>query len=155
MLAVTVMPINPRSEKSYGWKYENNSCINSAGEELHKCLETKAYTTHDIFYLTVNNTQAVLTTNHTNQTVTAKPVFLSMMTGLPQSLQLEPGVISQDVQLSLHLAMRDNISSFVTLTDPKLQFDSINPDAVPKAKIRLDQRPEILIVYLKVGKFRL
>ena len=151
MLAVTVMPINPKSKKSFGWKFDHYSCLNLTGEELANCLEEAAYTTHDIFYLTVNNTQAVLTTNHTNQTITAKPVFLSMRTGLPQSLQLEPGVISQDVQLSLHLAMRDNISSFVTLTDPKLQFDSINPDAVPKATIRLDQRQEILIVYLQVG----
>ena len=143
------MPINPKSEKSYGWKYENMSCINFAGEELHKCLETKAYSTQDIFYLTVNNTQALLTTIHTNQTITAKPVFLSMRTGLPQSLQLEPGVISQDVQLSLHLTMRDNISSFVTLTDPKLQFDSINPDAIPKAQLRLNHKQQIM-VYLKV-----
>ena len=145
------MPINPKSEKSYGWKFDHYSCLNLTGEEISNCIEEAAYSTHDIFYLTVNNTQAVLTTNHTNQTITAKPVFLSMMTGLPQSLQLEPGVISQDVQLSLHLTMRDNINSFVTLTDPKLQFDSINPDAIPKAKMKLDQKQVFLFVYLKVG----
>ena len=64
MLAVTVMPINPKSKNSSGWKFEKMSCINFAGEELYKCLETKAYSTQDIFYLTVNpNSEGVPATH--------------------------------------------------------------------------------------------
>ena len=133
------------------WKINNvESCQNLTGIQLHQCIEEKSYTTNDIFPLSINNSNEVYTTEYLNQTIKANSFYFSFNNGLPKYFHLDSGIISQNSELSLNLHIRQNLTSFIKIMDPKLQFQSLNPETIPQAKLTLKQNTGHVICYLKV-----
>ena len=133
------------------WKLNNvMSCQNLTGNQLHHCIEEKSYTTNDIFPKSINNSNEVFTTSHLNQTITATSFYFSFNNGLPKYFHLDSDIISQNRELSLNLHISQNLTSFINIVDPKLQFQSLNPETIPQAKLTLKQNTGHYIYYLKV-----
>ena len=133
------------------WKINNvESCLNLTGIQLHQCIEEKSYTTNDIFPLSINNSNQVYTTEYLNQTIKANSFYFSFNNGLPKYFHLDSGIISQNRELSLTLHIRQNLTSFINIMDPKLQFQSLNPETIPQAKLTFKKNTGHVICYLKV-----
>ena len=133
------------------WKSNNViSCQNFTGSQLHQCIEEKSYTTNDIFPKSIISSNEVFTNLHSNQTIRATPFYISFNHGLPKSFHLESDMISQNRDLSLNLYISQNLSSFIYFMDPKLQFESLNPDTIPMATLTLKSNTGQIFYYLKV-----
>ena len=133
--AIAIFPVNP--DTNLGYKIGNEAeCIDKIGEEFIQCLEERSFSTDDIF--PVERRQWNATYFYTDE-----------YRGLVQSVKIDTGVITKSIARTLSMEMNPNISYYVTITDPKLQFTSSNLDVVPRSVITLKNKAVVANFIMK------
>ena len=79
-----------------------------------------------------------------------KSYYAGNSNGMVHSVTIDPGIILTSSLRTLSLMMNPNISYMIIMTDPKLQFISSNPKAVPRTVLKLPQNSGTIQLYLQV-----
>ena len=138
LIAITIVPQNPKTEYGLGWKVEEG-CEDSSEEEYIQCIEEIAYTKEDIF------------TDFANEELKANTFFVGWMEGLSQSLDVDKGKISNNFYLTMAISLNNSLSYQIVIMDPKIQIFSEIPQTYPITRVSLLNRfVGALQVYLKV-----
>ena len=114
---------------------EGTLCKNlTAGKDFMKCVEHNAFSQKDIIRSShLYNISTFVTTN-----------FL----GLLRSLQMH---LHHDRRTTLYLD--GEIRYIIYITDPKMQFITSNPRAIPRTRLSLDKNEGMVIVFLQVSRY--
>ena len=121
-----------------GFKTANDTpCINAKGDHYISCIEEEAYSSDDIF--PSGRTHFKVTAFHPDNTH-----------GLVQLVKINTGAIGTSSANALTLIMNPNISYFVVMTDPKLQFISSNPEIVSRTVLKFTKNAGAVSLFLKV-----
>ena len=125
-----------------GFKMGNETeCIHKIGEHFIQCLEERSFSTDDIFPVGRRGPW------------NASYFYADDICGLVQSVNIDTGVISKSIAGTLSMEMNSNISYFIRITDPKLQFTTTNIDTVPRTEITLENKAVVVNFLLKVASF--
>ena len=142
-LVINIVPF----DTSHGWKSEVKRCINKTSHQLHQCIKESAYPAEEIFQLK-QYTKANITNLRSNNSIKVLPYFRSFYHGLSQSLKLDHGVITDHYVSTFFLEVK--INSFILIADSKIQYDSLNPNVIPKTMMMLKPNKGQILAYLKV-----
>ena len=121
--------------------------MNKTGHQLHQCIKDSAYPAEEMFQLK-HYTKPKITNLRSNNSIKVVPYFRNFYHGLSQSLQLDHGVITDHYVSTFFLEVK--ISSFISIADSKIQYDSLNPNVIPKTMIMLKPNKGQILAYLKV-----
>ena len=116
-------------------------CIHKIGEQFIQCLEERSFSTDDIFPV---GRRGPWNASH---------FYADDIRGLVQSVNIDTGVISKSVAGTLSMEINSNLSYFIRITDPKLQFTTTNIDTVPRTEITLENKAVVVNFVLKVASF--
>ena len=114
---------------------------------MHQCINDSAYPAEEMFQLK-QYTKPKITNLRSNNSIKVVPYFRNFYHGLSQSLQLDHGVITDHYVSTFFLEVK--ISSFISIADSKIQYDSLNPNVIPKTMIMLKPNKGQILAYLKV-----
>ena len=138
MVAITILPQNPKTEYGSGWKVEEG-CEELSGKEYIQCIEGIAYTKEDIL------------THFLHEEFKANTFFIGWMEGLAQSLDVEDGKISNDFYETMEVSLNNSLSYQIIIMDPKIQIFSEIPQTYPITRVSLTSHYiGALQIYLKV-----
>ena len=138
--AIAIFPVNPVTR--LGFKMGNETeCIHKIGEQFIQCLEERSFSTDDIFPV------------ERRRQWNASHFYADDIRGLVQSVNIDTGVISKSVAGTLSMEINSNLSYFIRITDPKLQFTTTNIDTVPRTEIPLENKAVVVNFLLKVASF--
>ena len=136
ILVISLIPLNPNT--SSGWKSENAgevNCKEKNGEEFLECMEDNSYSS-----LTM--------------TPDEEQLYVDNIYVMSQSLQMEPGEISNDPRTTIPIAINDSLAYHITMSDPKVQWTLYESDT---PQIYLDlfpynpDNPHSIGFYMKVS----
>ena len=136
ILVISLIPLNPNTTS--GWKSENAgemNCKEKKGKEFIKCVEDNSYSLM-------------------NMTPDEKHFYLDNIYVMSQSLQMEPGEISNDPRTTIPIAINDSLAYHITMSDPKVQWTLYESDT---PQIYLDlfpynpDNPHSIGFYMKVS----
>ena len=142
-IVINIVPF----DTSHGWKSDVTRCINKTGHQLHQCIKESAYPAEEIFQLK-QYTKSNITNLRSNNSIKVLPYFRSFYHGLSQSLKLDHGVITDHYVSTFFLEVK--INSFILIADSKIQYDSLNPNVIPKTMMMVKPNKGQVLAYLKV-----
>ena len=142
-IVINILPF----DTSHGWKSEVERCINKTGHQLHQCIKDSAYPAEEMFQLK-QYTKPNITNLRSNNSIKVVPYFRNFYHGRSQSLQLDHGVITDHYVSTFFLEVK--INSNILIADSKIQYDSLNPNVIPKTMIMLKPNKGQILAYLKV-----
>ena len=104
-------------------------------------MENETYSAEDIF--------------HFNKTkhFKVRSYYIGNSHGMVHSVTIDPGVILTSSARTITIKMNPNISYFIVMTDPKLQFMISNPKVVPRTVLILGENHGTIQLYLQVINF--
>ena len=134
---ITIYPINPVTKLGYKTA-EDTPCTNTIVDNYIKCMENESYSVEDIFPFNK--------TKHFK----VKPYYAANIKGIVYSVTIDSGVMRTSVTRTLNIKMNPNISYFIVMTDPKLQFISTNPKVIPRTVLKFEKNSGTVTLYLQV-----
>ena len=138
MLAITILPQNPKTYYGIGWKVEK-SCEGGSGGKYIECIEEIAYTKEDIF------------TDFANEELKVNTNFVGWFSGFAQSLDIDDGYITNDLFSTMAISLNNSLYYQINIIDSKIQIFS-NLVTFPITRISLmNEFVGALQVYLKVN----
>ena len=140
LIAITIVPQNPKTEYGLGWKVEEG-CEELSGGEYIQCIEEIAYNKEDIF------------TDFAYEELRVNTFFVGWMEGLAQSLDIEKGKITNNFYETMAVSLNNSLSYQIIIMDPKIQIFSEIPQTYPITRVSLmNHYVGALQVYLKVKR---
>ena len=118
-------------------------CIGSSGDEYIKCIEENSYHKNDILTVPPRTVH--------NDSIRVKSAYINVFDRFAQSLEIESGMLTNDVFTTLTVHLNTNLSYDLAFIDSRMLFYSYRVDTYPITRVKLDKDPGgTLQVYLKV-----
>ena len=131
-----IYPINTSTRK--GYKTANDSpCVDTKGDQYISCMENETFSFDDIFPFGGKHFQAT-------------PFYPDNTHGLVQLVTINSGVLSTSSAKALNIKMNPNMSYFIVVTDPKLQFISSNPKIIPRTVLKFSRNAGFVNLFMEV-----
>ena len=131
-----IYPINTSTRK--GYKTANDTpCVDTKGDQYISCMENEAFSSDDIFPFGGKHFRAT-------------PFYPDNTHGLVQLVTINSGVLSTSSAKTLNIKMNPNMSYFIVVTDPKLQFISNNPKIVPRTVLKFSRNAGFVNLFMEV-----
>ena len=131
-----IYPINTSTRK--GYKTANDTpCVDTKGDQYISCMENETFSFDDIFPFGGKHFQAT-------------PFYPDNTHGLVQLVTINSGVLSTSSAKTLNIKMNPNMSYFIVVTDPKLQFISNNPKIVPRTVLKFSRNAGFVNLFMEV-----
>ena len=131
-----IYPINTSTRK--GYKTANDTpCDDTKGDHYINCLDNETFSFDDIFPFGGKHFRAT-------------PFYPDNTHGLVQLVTINPGVLSTSSAKALNIKMNPNMSYFVVVTDPKLQFISSNPKIIPRTVLKFSRNAGFVNLFMEV-----
>ena len=133
ILVISLIPLNPNTAS--GWKSENAgemNCKGKNGKEFIKCVEDNSYASM-------------------NMTSDVEQLYVDYNNVISQSLQMEPGDISNDPKTTISIPINHSLMYNIIVSDPKMQWTLYESDT---PQIYLDlfpYTPRSVGFYMKVS----
>ena len=133
ILVISLIPLNPNT--TTGWKSENAgemNCKEKKGKEFIKCVEDNSYASM-------------------NMTSDVEQLYVDYNNVISQSLQMEPGDISNDPRTTISIPINHSLMYNIIVSDPKMQWTLYESDT---PQIYLDlfpYTPRSVGFYMKVS----
>ena len=133
-----IYPINTYTRK--GFKTANDTpCVDTKGDHYISCIENEAFSSDDIFPFGGKHFRAT-------------PFYPDNTHGLVQLVTINPGVLSTSSAKALNIKMNPNMSYFIVVTDPALQFISSNPKIIPRTVLKFSRNAGYVDLFMEVIK---
>ena len=131
-----IYPINTSTRK--GYKTANDTpCVDTKGDQYISCMENETFSFDDIFPFGGKHFQAT-------------PFYPDNTHGLVQLVTINSGVLSTSSAKALNIKMNPNMSYFIVVTDPKLQFISSNPKIIPRTVLKFSRNAGFVNLFMEV-----
>ena len=104
ILVITLIPLNPNT--GLGWRSKKAgemNCKGKNGKEFIKCVEDNSYASM-------------------NMTSDEEQLYVDDLFVMSQSLQVDPGEISDDPRTTIQIPINDSLMYQIIISDPKIQW---------------------------------
>ena len=104
ILVITLIPLNPNT--GLGWRSKKAgemNCKGKNGKEFIKCVEDNSYASM-------------------NMTSDEEQLYVDDLFVMSQSLQVDPGEISDDPRTTIQIPINDSLMYHIVISDPKMQW---------------------------------
>ena len=132
-------------------------CDGETGDKLIKCIEENAYSASDIIipnlrFQPIHKDDKVdhYFASDTNQSIYVHSHYNDNYNGMTHVLYADPGVISEQLNLTLQLLLNNTFSYFFIVTDPNLLVATARPDSVPMTIITIEKETGTRFLFFKV-----
>ena len=128
---ITIFPINATT--GTGWSDgDYTACMDYEGHQFIQCIERYAYSEEDLLL-------------ESNKNIKFRKIFVVNYTAIVQSLEIGEGDITFQSKSTMEIKLKNNLSYFVYITDPKLEVFFDSPSIIPRIMLSLKEKAGLLI----------
>ena len=132
ILVITLIPLNPNT--GLGWRSKKAgemNCKGKNGKEFIKCVEDNSYASM-------------------NMTSDEEQLYVDDLFVMSQSLQVDPGEISDDPRTTIQIPINDSLMYHIVISDPKMQWTLYESVDIPQIYLYLRNTHRSGAFYMQV-----